>query len=186
VKNLLDATELIAPQSATVEQLLSVRPPRWFRSAPRHRLERLVVQLEIEVLAFKNEPDGDIHAIVRGGAGELMVAEFPNSICTVGSPQASAMESARQTFVRLMHQRMQRLRLTGVLLFDKVHGQAVGAPNGIESLDGVGSRGARLHFRVRGKEQGGYREARSVGLTRPSPASSRGHYRRRIVLVPVV
>jgi hypothetical protein len=84
------------------------------------------------VLAFKNEPDGDIHAIVRGGAGELMVAEFPNSICTAGSPQASAMEVARQTFVRLMHQRVQRLRLTGVLFFDKVHGQAGGAPNGIE------------------------------------------------------
>jgi hypothetical protein len=69
VKNLLDAPELIAPQPPTVEQLISLKPPRWFRSAPRHRLEGLVVQLEVEVLAFKNELDGDIHAIIRGGAG---------------------------------------------------------------------------------------------------------------------
>ena len=81
VKTLTDrgADALQPPQRATVEQLLSLRPPRWSSYAPRHRVERLVVVVDVEVLAFKNEPDDDIHAIIRGGRGHLMVAEFPAS-----------------------------------------------------------------------------------------------------------
>jgi hypothetical protein len=34
------------PQKVTVEQLLSLRPPRWSSHVPRHRVERLVVVVE--------------------------------------------------------------------------------------------------------------------------------------------
>jgi hypothetical protein len=41
--------------------------------AGRRRVERQVVQLEVEVIGFKTESDGDIHAIIRdaGAAGDF-------------------------------------------------------------------------------------------------------------------
>jgi hypothetical protein len=132
VKNLLDKPNLVMPQAATVEQLLSVRPPRWSRDASRHRIEYLVVRVEAEVLAYKDEADGDIHAIIRGGRGALMVVEFPSAFCTAGSPFAAQMNAARRKFLLMMHRHVARLRFTGVIFFDKVHGQTGGAPNGVE------------------------------------------------------
>jgi hypothetical protein len=132
VKNLLDKPNLVAPQAATVEQLLRARPPRWSRDSPRHRVEHLVVRIEAEVLAYKDEADGDIHAIIRGGRGALMVVEFPNALCTAGSPFAAQMDVARRRFLLMMHRHVARLRFTGVIFFDKVHGQSGGAFNGVE------------------------------------------------------
>lgn len=143
VKNLLDHPALLPPQHATVEQLLTLRPPRWARSARRHRIERTVVVVDVEVIAFKNEGDGDIHAIIRSAGpaqgkgpwaavpGRLMVAELPLPGCVRG-PYALQMNRARASFQRLMKQHVQRLRLTGVVFFDRVHGQVGGAPNGVE------------------------------------------------------
>src|SRR2546428_2360996 len=82
VKNLLDHPALAAPRRATVEQLLTLRPPRWGNRAPRHPVERTVVIVDIEVLAFKNEADGDIHVIIRGRPGAVMIAELPLETCT--------------------------------------------------------------------------------------------------------
>jgi hypothetical protein len=132
VKNLLDHPALTAPQPATVEQLLTLRPPRWGNRAPRHRIERTVVVVDVEVLAFKNEADGDIHVIIRGAPGAVMIAELPLQTCTARSPYAAQMQRARSTFLRLARARVQRMRLTGVIFFDKLHGQVGGAPNGVE------------------------------------------------------
>src|SRR5437879_4431938 len=103
VKTLRDrgARKLEAPKVATVEQLVMLRSPRWWRWAPRHRIERAVVQVDIELLAFRNESDGDIHAIIRGGRGFLMIAEFPAVFCTGGSPYAQQMQQARQRFLQM-------------------------------------------------------------------------------------
>lgn len=126
------ARKLDAPRRATVEQLIGLRRPRRWRWAARHELERAVVQIDVEVLAFKDEKDGDIHAIIRGGLGHLMIAEFPAVVCTMGSAYALPMQRARLHFEQLMRQHIQRVRLTGVLFFDKKHGQNGVAPNGIE------------------------------------------------------
>ncbi len=88
--------------------------------------------VDVEVLAYKSESDDDIHAIIRGGRGHLMVAEFPASWCTTGSPYAKQMELARRRFTAAMRRHVQHLRLTGVVFFDKLHGQIGGALNGVE------------------------------------------------------
>ena len=133
-KNLLDpgAARLTAPTSATVEQLLTLRPPRWSTRAPRHVVERTVVVVDVEVLAFKSEADGDIHAIIRGAPGRVMIAELPLPGCVQASAYARQMARARSTFLRLARAGVQRMRLTGVIFFDKLHGQVGAAPNGVE------------------------------------------------------
>jgi hypothetical protein len=134
VKTLTDrsAGKLEPAQQASVAQLLSLPTPRWGSHAPRHRIERAVVVVDVEVLAFKTEPDDDIHAMIRGGKGEVMIAEFPASWCTTGSRYAKEMESARRRFLAAMQQHVQHLRLTGVIFFDKEHGQAGASVNGVE------------------------------------------------------
>jgi hypothetical protein len=42
------------------------------------------------------------------------------------------METAKRTFTRFMQRHVQRIRLTGLIFFDKLHGQAGVAPNGVE------------------------------------------------------
>ena len=42
------------------------------------------------------------------------------------------MELARRRFLAAMRRQVQYLRLTGVIFFDKVHGQIGGALNGVE------------------------------------------------------
>jgi len=43
---------LQAAQKVTIEQLLSLRPPRWSSHVPRHRVERLVVVVEEMNIAY--------------------------------------------------------------------------------------------------------------------------------------
>ena len=125
------AGALLPVRRATVHDLISLRAPRLSKWAARHRLERLVVQLDVEVLAYKTEEDGDVHAIIRGGR-DVMVAELPLPICTWQSPYERQMNSARAAFQRLMRLHVQRVRITGVVFFDKQHGQLGGAWNGVE------------------------------------------------------
>jgi len=132
VKNLLDGVTLPPPQASSVGQLLTLRAPRWSSSARRRVIERTVVVVDVEVLAFKNEADGDIHAIIRDAPGQVMIAELPMPACVVASPYATAMGRARATFLRLARAGVTRMRLTGVVFFDKLHGQIGVAPNGIE------------------------------------------------------
>jgi hypothetical protein len=61
-----------------------------------------------------------------------MIAELPDEGCTASSPFGRQMETAKRTFIRFMQRHVQRLRLTGLIFFDKLHGQAGVAPNGVE------------------------------------------------------
>jgi hypothetical protein len=132
VKTLQDNPPLSAPQPATVEQLLTLRAPKWSGRAKRRAIERTVVVVDVEVLAFKRESDGDLHAIIRGAPGKVMVAELPSPSCTGGSIYARAMARARASFERLVKARVSRMRVTGMVFFDRVHGQTGGAANGAE------------------------------------------------------
>jgi hypothetical protein len=144
VKNLLDGVGLPPARRASVEELLALPAPRWARNARRRQTERQVVTVDVEVIAYKNEPDGDIHAIIRSAGaapgkgpgtaafGRLMVAEFPLPGCASKSPYAQRMARARASFLQLMKAHVSRLLLTGVIFFDKLHGQTGGAPSGVE------------------------------------------------------
>jgi hypothetical protein len=61
-----------------------------------------------------------------------MIAELPDEGCTAGSPFGRRMETAKRTFIRFMQRHVQRIRLTGLIFSDKLHGQAGVAPNGVE------------------------------------------------------
>ena len=61
-----------------------------------------------------------------------MIAELPDVGCTAGSPFGRQIETAKRTFIRLMQRRVQHLRLTGGIFFERLHGQIGVAPNGVE------------------------------------------------------
>lgn len=147
------AAHLTAPQRITVEQLVGA--PRPSGSRGRARIERAVAVVDALVLEVKEESDGDLHVILAGTTGATMIAELPASVCTSGSAYAAQMQKAREDFLRLAsvfgrrHTGPLRLRLTGVVFFDREHGQRYGAINGIElhpvlSVEALGEKRPRL------------------------------------------
>jgi hypothetical protein len=132
VKNLLDRPHLFAPSPATVEELLVLKPPAWSRRARRRQIERMVVTVDVDVFDIRTEEDGDLHVVIATPGGKGMIAEFPLAECTAGSPFGEQMHDARATLLDLVRRPFKRLRLTGVIFFDKIHGQIGVAPNGVE------------------------------------------------------
>lgn len=130
------AARLTAPQQVTVEQLVGARRP--YGSRGRARIERIVVAVDAVVIGVKDESDGDLHVSLAGQSGATVIAEFPSPACTSGSAYAAQMQKARENFLRLAsvfgRRRVGplRLRFTGVVFFDRVHGQSNAAINGIE------------------------------------------------------
>lgn len=131
VKDLLDHPHLQRAGVATVEQLVQLRPPRWRNTAPRTAQERQVVEVTATVLRYHREADQDLHLVLQGSTGATMIAELPAPGCVAGSQYAAQMKVARERFLRLFRPGV-KLRLTGVLFFDKAHGQDGSAPSGIE------------------------------------------------------
>jgi hypothetical protein len=131
VKDLLDSPHLQRAGVATVEQLAALRPPRWRSAAPRSAQERQVVEVTAMVLRYHREADQDLHLVLQGSTGTTMIAELPAPACTIGSPYAAQMKAARTRFLRLFRPGV-RLRLTGVVFFDKAHRQDGVARNGVE------------------------------------------------------
>lgn len=129
------AAHLTAPQKVTVEQLDGARHPRTGRG--RARIEHVVVLVDAVVVDVRDENDGDLHVILRGPSGATLIAELPSPACTWGSAYAALMQKAREDFLRLVsvfgpRRGIVRLRFTGVVFFDRHHGQSFGAVNGIE------------------------------------------------------
>lgn len=131
VKDLLDQPHLQRAGAATVEQLAQLRPPRWRNTAPRSAQERYVVEVTATVLRYHRESDGDLHLVLLGESGATMIAELPAPGCVDGSQYAAQMKAARMQFLRLYRPGV-RLRLAGVLFFDKRNHGDGAAQNGIE------------------------------------------------------
>ena len=99
--------------------------------------------MHARLLEFKLEPDDDIHLVIADPlTGETMIAEFPAPICTHGALPGTRtkMQKARVVLVnscgfppnslyQLVHG---TATIDGVGFFDRLHGQAGVAPNGIE------------------------------------------------------
>lgn len=131
---------------ANIEDLRTV--PRPFgvdgMDAPRVASERRFYHIHGELLGFKLESDGDVHAIIApaGHTGETMIAEIPNPKCMHGAPAAYVhdVEETRLAFVkrygippvRTFRLAYQRIDLTGALFFDFGHDQDGAAPNQAE------------------------------------------------------
>lgn len=104
--------------------------------------ERRTYRVRVSLLAFKYEADGDVHLVIGDPAnpGTTMIAELPNVTCTRGAQHRWAMEVARRKLgaaVGLPSSSRYRAltgtaTVTGVLFFDRAHGQRGVARNGVE------------------------------------------------------
>ena len=122
---LADLNAIPAPSATTQTQ----------RIAPS---EDTVFRVQATLTAVKEEADGDFHLILSDNNGHTMDAEVPYPPFAPGSPfvpQISAVRDAVNQQLKVTGS-MQKINLpvtvTGVGFFDRLHGQAGAAANGIE------------------------------------------------------
>jgi len=110
------------------------------RAKPHETTAYMVVAY---LTAFKLEKDCDYHLVLTDGAGNTVIAEIPAPMCAAGSPWLAQIRQARADFEaqgfhagtvgKLVHLISKwRVRVTGVGMFDRPHGQDGMAPNAIE------------------------------------------------------
>lgn len=88
---------------------------------------------------YKLETDEDYHLVLQDSGGLTMIAEIPNPNCVgTGSPFAAGIQNARNQFdakftaTTSFQTANIPVQITGVGMFDFLHGQTGVAPNGIE------------------------------------------------------
>ncbi len=105
--------------------------------------ERTTFRVQARLVEFKLELDDDIHLVIADPhTGETMIAEFPQAICNHGALPGTRtkMQKARVALVNSCgfppnssYRAIQgTATIDGVGFFDRIHGQAGVAPNGIE------------------------------------------------------
>jgi hypothetical protein len=133
----------LTPQPATIEQLRSLPAPRPLtevRSAP---YEYNTYTVSGVVTAIKAEADGDLHLVLTDPATRhTLIIESPDAAhCVRAAPALrQQMAAARAAIVAALgypsstsFQRVNRaVTVSGPAFFDKLHGQAGVAPNGVE------------------------------------------------------
>jgi hypothetical protein len=87
---------------------------------------------------YKAESDSDYHLVLQDSGGLTMIAEIPSPSCVSGGPFASRIQTARNQFDAQYNATTSfqtanvPVQITGVGMFDFLHGQTGVAPNGIE------------------------------------------------------
>jgi len=119
-------------------------PAKWGNALPRQASERQVYEVDAQIIGYKYEQTGDrdYHVVLStpGKSSETMILEIPHPDC--------APEAYKEIFANLRAfidglgphptPKFTTLRIpvhvkaTGVIFFDKLHGQTGVAPNGIE------------------------------------------------------
>ncbi len=101
--------------------------------------ETTVWTLNVNLLEYKFEDDSDYHLVLQDSSGNTMIAEIPNPGCVgSGSPFAADIINARMKFNAMFTASTSfqfanvPVQITGVGMFDFLHGQTGVAPNGIE------------------------------------------------------
>ena len=91
------------------------------------------------LVEYKLETDSDYHLVIEDASGNTMIAEIPDPACVgAGSPFTGGVQNARSVFdakynVTTSFQTANiPVQITGVGMFDFLHGQTGVAPNGIE------------------------------------------------------
>jgi hypothetical protein len=133
------------PRRATIALLRALVPPQFAVDAPRWPEERKTFTVTAFLDGFMREADGDYHVGIRDEAGRTIVVEFPAPECLDGSflridalLARRALENILRVPITSSYKRLRgntvRLQVTGVLFFDKRHGQHIGAraPSGVE------------------------------------------------------
>src|SRR2546423_7919122 len=101
--------------------------------------ETTVWVINATMTKFKLESDSDYHIVISDASGNTMITEIPVPSCVgAGSPFLSGIQNARAEFdakfnVTTSFQTVSvPVQITGVGMFDFLHGQTGVAPNGIE------------------------------------------------------
>lgn len=101
--------------------------------------ETTVWVLDATLTEYKLENDSDYHLVIKDASGNTMIAEIPDPACVgSSSPFAADIQSARAQFDAKYNATTSfqtaniPVQLTGVGMFDFLHGQTGVAPNGIE------------------------------------------------------
>jgi hypothetical protein len=101
--------------------------------------ETTVWVLNATLVQYKSEDDSDYHLVLKDAAGNTLIAEIPLPACVgSGSPFLSGITKARTAFDAKYNPSGSfqtaniPVQITGVGMFDFLHGQTGVAPNGIE------------------------------------------------------
>lgn len=128
----------VNPQPTTVAALAALPAPSSWPPSSRLRAESATYEVSATLQDYKLEADGDYHLVLAAG-GSTIIGEIPDPGCVgASSPFRSAIAQARAAFDQRFHAgpTLQPadtpIKVTGVLFFDKIHGQAGVAPNGAE------------------------------------------------------
>lgn len=132
--------DLASPQSNTIATLRSWPAPNPIPANNRvSPYETTVWVINATLTEFKLENDSDIHLVLQDASGLTMIAEIPAPACVgASSPFASGIANARSEFTAVYTPTTSfqtvsvPVKVTGVGMFDFLHGQTGVAPNGIE------------------------------------------------------
>lgn len=125
---------------STVRELRALKAP--VRPTLRTDQECQVYSIPALIVAVKSEADNDLHVVIADPTDPklTMVVEIPAPACAAAKYRARFQTERRtvSSLVKLHKGKLTRLsrpraaQITGVLFFDKVHGQSGVAPNGVE------------------------------------------------------
>lgn len=123
----------LTPQLSSIADLVSIAPP----VSPTDRVgptETSTFRISGTLTFIKQEADSDYHLVLSDGQN-TMIVESPNPKCAQGSLVLKQIEEVRQTLDAKGGTSMPTgvaMTVTGVGLFDRLHGQTGVALNGIE------------------------------------------------------
>jgi hypothetical protein len=127
-------------QPTTIATMRSWTPPSPI--PPNNRVapfETAVWTVNANLLEYKFEDDSDYHIVLQDEAGNTIIGEIPSPGCVgSGSPFAVSIANARMKFNAMFTASTSfqfanvPVQVTGVGMFDFLHGQTGVAPNGIE------------------------------------------------------
>lgn len=143
VKTLADNPELTKVVLANVTSLRALPAPKtWGNTMPRLPNEYRVYHMKALLLGYKLEADQDYHLVLAelGHPKRTMIAEIPSAEC---AKERADVFTKERTFVESIEkpagvgtmrwfEKPVEIEITGVLFFDKLHGQTGVAPNGVE------------------------------------------------------
>lgn len=96
--------------------------------------EKFVYSITCEIVGYKSEADEDVHLWMKDlNSNGTMVAEIPDT--SLMKMKRVEVENARRQFMMGAKEKIEDLgkyEITGILFFDKLHGQRGGAKNGAE------------------------------------------------------
>lgn len=131
---------LLATTPTTIASLVALSAPNPIPVNARvSPTETTVWTIDATLTGFKVEGDSDYHLVIADASGATMIAEIPSPNCVSGtSPFSSLISQARTKFDAAFTPSSSfqdvsvPVRITGIGMFDFLHGQRGVAPNGIE------------------------------------------------------